>query len=107
AAVQNLANALAGDKKHMELAANDALLALAVYGRREASREDASVTEFGFRTWWLTGETAILRHTKEIVDAHHGERYMMRPDFLLNFIALAPSASEVRRTYANVFPTGL
>ena len=31
----------------------------------------------------------------------------MRPDFLLNYIALAPSMSEVRKTYRNVFPSAL
>jgi hypothetical protein len=29
----------------------------------------------------------------------------MRPEFLLNFIALSPSAVEVRKAYENIFPT--
>ena len=30
---------------------------------------------------------------------------MMRPDFLLNFIALSPSTAEVRAIYRRVFPS--
>jgi len=29
----------------------------------------------------------------------------MRPEFLLNFVALAPKASEVRKAFANLLPT--
>lgn len=31
----------------------------------------------------------------------------MRPEFILNFIALSPSTEEVRRSYATIFPTFL
>lgn len=86
---------------------NDALLALAVYGRRETLQEHAKTTEFGHRTWWLTGETKIRRYTKGLIRDNMGSRFMMRPEFLLNFLAFAPSAAEVRATYANVFPTVL
>jgi len=105
--VRELAQNLKQEKSKQELADNDALMALSVYGRRSALRESARVSELGYRTWWLAGETRILRYTREIVGAHRGERYMMRPDFLLTFIALAPTAAQVRRTYANVFPSTL
>ena len=29
----------------------------------------------------------------------------MRPDFLLNFLTLAPAAASVRQTYSSIFPT--
>jgi hypothetical protein len=29
----------------------------------------------------------------------------LRPDFVLNFLALAPKAHEIRKTYHSVFPT--
>ena len=79
-------------------------MALAIYGRREKNGEMAKPTEFGFRTWWLTGETSILRHTAKLV-ASHGSRYMMRPEFALNFIAMSPKYAEVRRAYENIFPS--
>ena len=102
-----LTTALMGYKGNVHLARNDALMALSVYGRREALDEHVTTSEFGYRTWWLTSESRILRHTKSIVEMHRGERYMMRPEFLLNFIALSPKATDVRRSYANVFPSAL
>ena len=53
--------------------------------------ETSRVTEFGWGTWWLTGETAIVKLTRDIVRQNKG-RYIMRPGFLLNFLTLAPSA---------------
>lgn len=103
--VARLAMLLEPQKARRELAENDALLAHAVFGRRDQQRELSSSNEFGFKTWWLTGETSILRFTKGLVAAKRGARYMMRPDFLLNFIALAPQAMEVRASFANVFPS--
>ena len=35
----------------------------------------------------------------------HGTPYIMRPEFLLNFITLAPKAAEVRERYADLLPT--
>lgn len=94
-------------KSNIDLAQNDALLAAAVYGHRDMRKESADVSEFGFRTWWLTNESSILRQTRKLEASHGGARYIMRPDFLLNFFAFAPSAAQVRATYANVFPSAL
>jgi hypothetical protein len=102
--VEALAEQLSAVKKDPRLAYNDALLALAVYGRRRRRGETSQVTEFGWGTWWLTGETSILRLTKDIV-ARQGGRYIMRPEFLLNYLTLAPSAQEARRDFADIFPS--
>ncbi|MFE6508343.1 hypothetical protein ACFVDI_14325 [Nocardioides sp. NPDC057767] len=105
--VAELTSNLLETKDKEELAMNDALLACSVYGHRKAQRETSQANQFGFRTWWLTNETRILRHSRFLEDEHHGARYMMRPDFLLNFLTFAPKATEVRRTFANVFPSVL
>ena len=34
-----------------------------------------------------------------------GARYIMRPEFLINFMSLSPSAEEVRKSFATIFPT--
>lgn len=102
--VDRVASALAPYKKNGDLARNDAILASAVYGRRVQRKETHAATEFGLSTWWLTGETSILRHTKDLL-AKHSAKYVMRPDFLLNFLTLAPGAADVRTTYRNVFPS--
>lgn len=105
--VSTLSNDLMATKQKLELAENDALLACAVYGHRRRRRENAEATEFGFRTWWLTNETRILRHTRSLESRHQGARYMMRPDFMLNFFAFAPQVADVRRSFASVFPSTL
>jgi hypothetical protein len=102
--VAALAEQLAPVKKDPRLASHDALLALAVYGRRRRRGETSRITEFGWGTWWLTGETAIVKLTRDIVRDNKG-RYIMRPDFLLNFLTLAPSARAAREAFATVFPS--
>lgn len=104
--VEALAERLRPSKKDPRLAYHDALLALAVYGRRLQRGETSRVTEFGWGTWWLTGETAIMRLTRDIVRENKG-RYIMRPDFLLNFLTLAPGAHAARQVFATVFPSML
>lgn len=103
--LRDLTQRLGQNKANERLARNDALMALAVYAQRRRRREESSVSEFGYETWWLTMESTILRHTRELVDAHQGARYMMRPDFLLNFITLAPNVNEARQTLGHVFPS--
>ena len=71
--------------KNPELAQNDARQAVAVYGRRKAERETAESHEFGYRTWWLTAESRILRATRDLVGANAGARYIMRPEFYCTF----------------------
>lgn len=88
-----------------QLARHDAFLTLAVFGRRQKNKELAESSVFGHRTWWLTDEARILPATRKVIDKHGGAPYMMRPDFLLNFIALSPSTAAVRRTFRNIFPS--
>jgi hypothetical protein len=105
--LQLLAEKLVSIKKgKTELARNDALLALAVYGKRRQRGETSRVTEFGWGTWWLTGETRILRLTWDIVEKNSA-RYIMRPEFLLNFLGMAPSAEKARKAFSSVFPSML
>ena len=94
------------DIKHSDyLATNDALMACTVFAERKRLGEEKAVNEFGHRTWWLTSESFILRTTKELVRKNDNARYMMRPEFLLNFLALAPSAEFIRTSYGQIFPT--
>lgn len=86
------------------LAYNDALQVLRVYSKRHELKEASKPNPYGYRTWWLTHEMKILHATPDVVKKY-GARYMMRPDFLLNFIALSPSAEEVRRSFGNIFPS--
>ncbi|MGK5443245.1 hypothetical protein ACSNN7_15720 [Micromonospora sp. URMC 105] len=103
--VEQITESLVALKSSLRLAQNDALLACAVYGQRRARGESSKIMEFGFQTWWLTTETAMLRHTHELERSNGGARYMMRPDFLLNFLTFAPSVDQARKTFSNVFPS--
>lgn len=91
--------------KREELSYNDALMVHAVYAQRRSKQEVGIYDGFGLRTWWLTKETTILSMTAELVQAEGGTPYIMRPEFILNFVALAPKAADVRKAFAGFLPT--
>jgi hypothetical protein len=91
-------------EKERILAENDALQILRIYQRRKQLGERNQSNPYGFRTWWLTQASSIRRATGDKVAKYKG-LYMMRPDFLLHFIALSPSEASVRKSYETVFPT--
>ena len=93
-----------GREREEMLAYNDALHVMRVYSKRKELGEGVKSNQFGYRTWWLTQEMLIRRATGEIVAKKHA-LYMMRPEFILNFIALAPSAEAVRKSFGEIFPT--
>lgn len=101
------AKLLPGKRNQWPLAHNDALMICAVFGERVARGELASPSPFGFSTWWLTTESGVLGATGELRQKHRGAAYLMRPEFLLNFFALAPKASQVRDSFRSVFPSTL
>jgi hypothetical protein len=104
-----LAGRLEGIKEGEKLEAralNDATIALAVYAKRRRNGEMGGGNPYGYGTWWLTKESRIRAETAELVKSE-GARFLMIPEFLLNFIALAPSAAEVRQSFQGVFPSRL
>ena len=96
-----------GRRKDQEetLSYNDALQVLRVYAKRRALGETTKANPFGYRTWWLTQEAHVRKATPETVRRNNNALYMMRPEFVLNFIALAPSMEAVRRSFATIFPS--
>jgi hypothetical protein len=86
------------------LAYNDALQVLRIYAKRKQINDRYSGSIFGYQTWWLTHETHIMSVTGPLI-RHYDARYIMRPEFVLNFIALAPTMEEVRLAYGAVFPS--
>ena len=99
-----LAQKLGKIKKEEVLAVNDARQILAIYGKRKSIGEEHKPNPYGYRTWWLTHEAKVRQFTGELVHAR-GSRYIIRPEFILNFIALSPSTEQVRRSYGTIFPT--
>ena len=108
AKVSALAEKLGNERgwaKHPELSKNDALMVYATYAQRSIHKEVGIYDGFGFRTWWLTKETHILSMTGALVMGQGGVPYIMRPEFILNFVALAPKAADVRQSFSDFLPT--
>lgn len=102
--VRKLADKIKAIKSEDVLALNDARQILGVYGKRRELREDHRPNPYGYRTWWLTHETKVRQCTGELVRAR-GSQYIIRPEFILNFVALSPTTEEVRKSYGTIFPT--
>ena len=102
-----LADKLAATRveKNYELSHNDALMVYAIYRQRKSLKEHAIYDGFGYKTWWLTKETQVLNFTGELVSSEGGVPYIMRPEFILNFIVLAPKAAHVRESFRELLPT--
>lgn len=94
-----------GSEKHSNLSQNDALMVHATYAQRKANKESANYDGFGYRTWWLTKETHILSFTGDLVRQEGGVPYIMRPEFLLNFVTFASKASDARKAFSDILPT--
>tara|TARA_R110002124_G_scaffold42459_3_gene130590 strand:- start:165 stop:2384 length:2220 start_codon:yes stop_codon:yes gene_type:complete len=88
------------------LARNDALQVLKVYRHRMEIGDISGSNPLGFRVWWLTDEKRILAATGDLVKKQVS-RYIIRPEFLLNFISVLPSVSEVTKSFRDIFPTML
>lgn len=102
--VKALASDLRPFKKEDILAENDARIILSVFGKRKQLGEQHKSNPYGYRTWWLTQETLVRKATADL-ERRKGSRYIIRPEFILNFISLSPTTEEVRKTYRSVFPT--
>ncbi len=70
------------------LAKNDAQMALFVNSERKTRSEHVSSNLYGYNTWWLTEETAVLKALR-----CHQQRddVVMHPQFLMNHFILDPS----------------
>jgi hypothetical protein len=102
--VSKLAKQLEPYKKKRPLAWNDALMANLVYIRRQEGKEGDDLSGYGLRTWWLTNETAITGLTKELVEVEEAS-YLMRPDFLLNFLSMLPKKQQAKAIFETLFPS--
>lgn len=90
--------------KNLVLAYNDAVHVLRVYSKRREIGENTVPNPFGYRTWWLTHEKAVQKASIAALGAGK-PRFIMRPEFILNYIALMPSKKSVIDSYREIFPT--
>ncbi len=113
--VESLAEKIFSEKRRVRgeqggqkvLAYNDALHACLVYHRRREGGEHSPANPFGFRTWWLTQDSGVRRAAADLTMRNGNQRFMMRPEFLLNFIAMNPNKADVEKSYRSIFPCAL
>ncbi|WP_367971214.1 hypothetical protein RJD38_08550 [Vibrio scophthalmi] len=102
--VAELAQQILPIKRNLQLAEGVALIIKAIYGYRNKNKEISTYPEYGYQTWWLTQESRVQRFTVELVKKN-AAKYIMRPEFLLNFFSLAPSVRDIRESYKSIFPS--
>ena len=100
-----------GDRDHSEtneevLSRNSATTVLRIYQRRKEEKDRRGGNPYGFKTWWLTQRRRIHGATKELVKKQQS-RYLMRPEFIVHFLASFPPVADVQKSYEKIFPTML
>ena len=103
--VDRLFEALCKTKSHKEKARTDAELILSIYHQRIANGEGSEASMLGYRTWWLSKDTMTQRAVKEVFGDRFDTSCYIRPDFLHNYICLAPTTQEVDDAYRTLFPS--
>ncbi len=88
------------------LCRNAAVMVLRIYQQRRSKGERNGGNPYGFKTWWLTQQTRIQNATGKLV-SDKGSRYMMRPEFILHYLAAIPSAKSIQGSYDKIFPSML
>ena len=86
------------------LAEGDAIHILRVQKIRK-DEEKVSGNPYGYKAWWLTQETVSGRAATIVFPERRGTRYIMRPEFLINYIAYNPTTTEVRESLERIFPS--
>lgn len=92
-------------KGNKSKAKNDIRIILKIYALRERNNEAANNGGLGYRTWWLSKDTTTFRIVNEVFKSKYKISCYMRPDFLYNYISLAPTKDEVDNAYRNLFPS--
>lgn len=105
AEMNRLFEALKGQKTHPEKARSDASLILTIFAIRERQNEKADAGVFGYKTWWLSKDTVTQRAVIETFKDKYPLSCYIRPDFLHNYICLAPSSADINSAYHQLFPT--
>ncbi len=85
------------------LAMNDAQMALFVNSERTSRQERVSTNLYGYKTWWLTEETAVLRSLRK-----HEQKadVVMHPQFLMNHFILDPKFIKAnKKNDREIMPT--
>ena len=99
-----LGDSLAEQKHDKNKAFNDARLILTIFALRAKNKEASPENLSGYRTWWLSSDTLTQRTVNHVFGDKYTVGCYMRPDFLYNYISLAPGSEVISEVYKNVFP---
>lgn len=88
-------------------ARNDTRLILTMFGLREKNNERDAGGILGYRTWWLSKDTTTFEAVRAVLGYKYSVSCYMRPDFLCNYISLAPTKPQVDRAFHDMFPSML
>jgi hypothetical protein len=100
-----LTQALTKEKNSPEKAKTDAKLILTIYAQRALRNEISSESIFGYKTWWLSKDTLTQKTVNKVFKDKYKISCYMRPDFLYNYVSLAPTKTEVDAAYNELFPS--
>jgi len=92
-------------KRYSQNARVDAHVILGVYYLRELNNERSGTGIIGYKTWWLSKDVSTYRTVKEVFGDKYPVSCYMRPDFLYNYIALAPRKQEAEEAFSFLFPS--
>ncbi|GBF44629.1 hypothetical protein LPTSP2_39320 [Leptospira ellinghausenii] len=104
---EKLSEYLTKKKQHEIKAKNDAEMILTIYNIRNRNSESAETGIFGYKTWWLSKDTATYKAVTKVFGEKYPISCYIRPDFIYNYIALLPHTHEVNEAYNKIFPTML
>lgn len=102
---RSLFEALRKRKSAAPKAENDTKLILTIYAIREKNNEGGTNDIFGYRTWWLSKDTTTMKAVNEVFQYKYRVSCYMRPDFLYNYISLAPRPGAIKKSYKAMFPS--
>lgn len=96
---------LKSGKSSMVKAENDSKLILTIYAIRSKNNESSNTSIFGYKTWWLSKDATTYNSVKTVFSDKYPVSCYIRPDFLYNYITLAPSKEEIDEAYKEIFPS--
>ena len=103
--LEKLTNELSKFKPSKIQASTDAKTVLSVCALREKYNEKGGSGIFGYQTWWLSKDTLTQRAVTTCFGNKYATSCYIRPDFLYNYISLAPSRSQTAEVFDSFFPT--
>jgi hypothetical protein len=86
-------------------APSDARTILTVYALREKGNEGGNFGLFSYSTWWLSKDTMTHKAVLACFKNPEPESCYLRPDFLLNYIALSSRGAQASKVFDDMFPT--